>query len=93
MQIHDTAMVPKNACSYADLAMGIVDHKAKSGGKIKPLPWSDTEMTFLTYGNKVFLHLIHLRIISTHALYPTIKFELVYSDSHLNVLNITLHFG
>ena len=28
LQIHDTAMVPKNACSYADLAMGIVDHKA-----------------------------------------------------------------
>jgi len=26
-----------------------------------------------------------------NALYPTIKFELVYSDSHLNVLDLTLH--
>ena len=30
-----TAMGPKNACSYADLAMGIIDQKAKSG-EIKP---------------------------------------------------------
>ena len=27
-----------------------------------------------------------------NGLYPTIKFELVYSDSHLNVLDLTLHF-
>ena len=27
-----------------------------------------------------------------NGLYPTIKFELVYSDSHLNVLDIMLHF-
>ena len=26
-----------------------------------------------------------------NTLYPTIKFELVYSDSHLNVLDLTLH--
>ena len=26
-----------------------------------------------------------------NGLYPTIKFELVYSDSHLNVLDLTLH--
>ena len=25
LQIHGTAMGPKNACSYADLAMGIID--------------------------------------------------------------------
>ena len=24
-------------------------------------------------------------------MYPTIRFELVYSDSHLNVLDLTLH--
>ena len=28
-----------------------------------------------------------------NGLYPTIKFELVYSDSHLNVLDIMLHFN
>ena len=26
---HGTAMGPKNACSYADLAMGLIDEKAK----------------------------------------------------------------
>ena len=31
LQTHGTAMGPKNACSYADLAMGIIDQKAKSG--------------------------------------------------------------
>ena len=29
LQIHGTAMGPKNACSYADLAMGEIDVKAK----------------------------------------------------------------
>ena len=36
LQIHGTAMGPKNACSYADLAMGEIDHKAKFCGPIKP---------------------------------------------------------
>jgi len=31
-------MGPKNACSYADLAMGIIDKKAKLG-EIKPNLW------------------------------------------------------
>ena len=31
-------MGPKNACSYADLAMGIIDKKAMSGN-IKPNLW------------------------------------------------------
>ncbi|XP_068704908.1 uncharacterized protein [Montipora foliosa] len=38
LQIHGTAMGPKNACSYADLAMGIIDRRARSG-KIKPNLW------------------------------------------------------
>ena len=29
LQIHGAAMGPKNACSYADLAMGEINHKAK----------------------------------------------------------------
>ena len=37
LQIHGTAMGPKNACSYGDLAMGIIDQKAQYGGKIKRL--------------------------------------------------------
>ena len=38
LQIHGTAMGPKNACSYADLVMGIIDTRAKSG-EIKPNLW------------------------------------------------------
>ena len=32
-------MGPKLACSYADLAMGEIDHKAKFCGPIKPSQW------------------------------------------------------
>ena len=39
LQIHGTAMGPKNACSYADLAMGEIDFKAKFSGPIKPSLW------------------------------------------------------
>ena len=39
-QIHGTALGPKNACSYADLAMSEIDHKAKFCGPIKPAQWS-----------------------------------------------------
>ncbi|XP_022803869.1 uncharacterized protein LOC111341185 [Stylophora pistillata] len=36
LQVHGTAMGPKNACSYADLAMGEIDFQAKFSGHIKP---------------------------------------------------------
>ena len=39
LQIYSTAMGPKNACSYADLAMGEIDHKAKFCDPIKPALW------------------------------------------------------
>ena len=39
LQIHGTAMGPKNSCSYADLAMGEIDHKAKFCGPIRPSQW------------------------------------------------------
>ena len=35
VQKHGTAMGPKNACSYADLAMGVIDERAKFGGSLK----------------------------------------------------------
>ena len=28
-------MGPKNACSYADLAMGVIDERAEFGGSLK----------------------------------------------------------
>ena len=85
-----TAMGPKNACSYADVAMGIIDQKAKYGGKIKPLLW-------WRYRDDIFdlwkqgLSALNAFTDYTNTLYPNIKFELVYSDSHLNVLDLTLH--
>ena len=39
LQQHGTAMGPKNACSYADLAMKVIDYKAKYQGDIKPKVW------------------------------------------------------
>ena len=36
LQIHGTSMGRKNACSYADLAKGKIDHKAKFCSPIKP---------------------------------------------------------
>ena len=79
-------MGPKNACSYADLAMGLIDEKAKFGGALKPLLWS-------RYRDDVFDVLPKLLefIEYINSLYPTIKFELVYSENTLNVLDLTLH--
>ena len=45
LQTRGTAMGPKNACSYADLAMGIIEQKAKSG-ETKPKLW----WTFSIFG-------------------------------------------
>jgi hypothetical protein len=39
LQKHGTAMGPKNACSYADVAMGEIDRLAKTSGNIKPELW------------------------------------------------------
>ena len=39
LQIHGTAMDPKNACSYADLAMSEIDERVKSNSDIKPNLW------------------------------------------------------
>ena len=35
-QIHGTAIGPKNSCSYADLAMGVIDKLAKSNPNLSP---------------------------------------------------------
>ena len=54
LQIHGTAMGPQNACSYADLAMGVIDHKAKFYGPIKPALWW-RKMMFSISDNRVFV--------------------------------------
>ena len=56
LQIHGTAMGPKNACSYADLAMGEIDHKAKFCDPIlDPRNGGGIGMTYLISGSKVCL--------------------------------------
>lgn len=90
IQCHGTAMGPKNACSYADLAMGKIDELA-TGGPVKPNLWwryRDDVVEVWTHG----LEKLHEFTDYINSLYPTIKFELVYSDRTLNVLDLTLTF-
>lgn len=83
-------MRPKNACSYADLAKGETDQLAKQGELIKPKFWwryRDHVLDIWTHGlDKLFEFTDYI-----NSLYPTIKFELVYSTSQLNILDLTLH--
>ena len=52
-------MGPKNACSYADLAMGEIDVKAKFLSR----PYGDDIVTtFLIFGSKAFLLYINSMI-------------------------------
>ena len=91
VQKHSTAMGPKNACSYADLAMGIIDEKAKFGGSLKSMLWWRYRDDVFDIWTQDLPKLLEFADYINN-LYPTIKFELVYSDSHLNVLDLTLHF-
>ena len=88
LQIHGTAMGPKNACSYADIAMGVIDNKAKSG-TIKPNNWlryRDDIFDLWLQGKTKLLDFIDF----INSLHPTIKFTSEYSETSLNVLDITL---
>ena len=66
LQIHGTAVGPKNACSYADLAMGEIlggeiDHKAyKFCGPIKHCNGGDIVTMSLIPDSKVALRWIRL---------------------------------
>ena len=89
IQQHGTAMGPKNACSYADLAMGEIDILAKEGGPVKPNLWfryRDDVVDVWTHGEEKLQEFTNY----INALYPTIKFELVQSYETLNVLDLTL---
>ena len=90
VQKHGRAMGPTNACSYADLAMGIIDEKVKFEGSLKPLLWwryrDDIFDLWIQGLPKLFEFTDYI-----NSLYPTIKFELVYSESFLHVLDLTLH--
>ena len=83
-------MGPKNVCSYADLAMGEIHLKAKFSGPIKPSLW-------WRYRDNVFdlwqqgLPALHQFTDYINSLYPTIKFELVFSERELHVLDLTLY--
>ena len=90
LQIHGTAMGPKNACSYADLAMGIIDKKAMSGYIKLNLWWRyrDDIFDLWTLGHAELLEFTQY----INSLYPTIKFTLVHSPTSLDVLDLTLSF-
>ena len=73
VQNHGTAKGPKNACSYADLAMGVIDEKAKFGGSLKPMLWwryRDNIFDIRTHGLPKLLEYTGC----INGLYPTIKF-------------------
>ena len=77
LEIHGTAMGPKNACSYADLAMGEIDHKAKFCGPIKPsLWWRYRDDIFDLWQQRLSALNYYTECINSR--YPTIKFELVF---------------
>ena len=74
LQKHGTAMGPKIACSYADLAMGLIDEKHKSEGPYKPLLWwryRDDITDLWTEGLSQLLKFTDF----INSLYPTIKSE------------------
>ena len=82
-------MGPKIACSYADLAMGIIDQKAMSGN-IKPNLWwrfRDDIFDLWAMGHAKLLEFTQF----INSLYPTIKFTLVHSPTSLDVLDLTLN--
>ena len=83
-------MGPKHASSYADLAMGSIDEKARFGCAIRHLLWwryRDDSLDLWIHGVPKLLEFSKY----INSLYPTIKFELVDSKSSLNILDLTLH--
>ena len=69
--------------------MGIIDDKAKEGEIKSKLwwPYRDDILDLWTQGESKLLKFTNY----INSLYPTIKFELVYSEESLNVLDLTLH--
>ena len=82
-------MGPKNACSYADIVMGVIDKKAKSGTIQPNLLWWYRDHIFDLWTRGQYKLIEFTEFINSP--YPTIKFTLVYSPTSLNVLDLTLN--
>ena len=86
-------MRPKNACSCADLAMGIIDEKAKFEGSLTVTLHGGSryiEMTFSTFGLKVgqnCLNSLTTFILCTPPSNSNWFIRIVF----LHVLDLTLH--
>ena len=80
-------MGPTNACSYADLAMGEIDTQARFNGPNYWFRHRDNVIAIWTLGVSKLLEFTDY----INSLYTTIRFEVVYSESGLNVLNLTLY--
>ena len=68
-----------------------IDHKAnKFCGPIKPALWWKYRDDIFDLWQQV-VPALEAFTQYTNSLYPTIKFELVFSESHLNILDVTIH--
>ena len=70
--------------------LSIFDEKAKSEGAVKPMLWwhyRDDVFEIWPHGLPKLLEFTDY----INSLYPTIKFELVYSQHTINVLDLSLH--
>ena len=83
-------MGPKNACSYADLAVEEVDTQADSVDHIDRTYWlrcRDDVIDIWILGVSKLLEFTDY----INSLFPTTRFEVAYSESDLNALDLTLH--
>ena len=69
--------------------MGEIDRLAKTSGNIKPQLWWRYRDDIIDVWKQGLPKLLEFTDF-INSLYPTIKFELVYSETELNVLGLTL---
>ena len=82
-------MGPKNACSYADIAMENFDKIAITEGPYKPNNWwrfRDDIFEVWTHGEEA----LHEYTGFINSIYPTIKFVLRYSKNQLEFLDVNI---
>ena len=84
-------MGPHNACSYVDLAIGLIDKIAMNEYKIKPEIWwrfRDDIFSLWEYGKEALMEFLNF----LNSIYPTIKFTVNFSQKSLEYLRcISFH--
>ena len=90
LQIHGTAMGPKNACSYADIAMSYIDKIATTQGPYAPNNWwrfRDDIFEIWTHGVEALESFTNF----INSIYPSIEFVVRSSESKLEFLDVLVH--